>query len=243
MENQLKSDPAFPELPETHVWIARLSGAAGLGTLESTLSCSERSRAERFRFEKDRIKYIFSQGVLRQVLGGYLRTSPERIEFKSNEFGKPFLDERVGNRELLFNMSNSEDVVVVAVTTGRAVGVDVEHLRPIDEINSMASYYFSANELALLSAAPCHQREHVFYVCWTRKEAYIKAVGKGLSIPLNSFDTSMPLGAKGRPLPQTQDLPHVNRWWLSDITVPNEYVGALVTDGDVPDVLYMSFGF
>jgi 4'-phosphopantetheinyl transferase len=204
--NQVKSDRPFPAISEAHVWTARLSDSTGLGTLEQTLSCSERSHAQRFRFEKDRIKYIFSQGVLRQVLAGYLRKSPERIEFKSNEFGKPFLAEPAGNREVFFNMSNSKEVVVVAVTTERVVGVDVEHLRPIDQISSIASHYFSPNELALLNLASSSQRNHVFCACWTRKEAYIKAVGKGLSIPLNSFDTSMPLGAKGRPLPQTEDL-------------------------------------
>jgi 4'-phosphopantetheinyl transferase len=139
------------------------------------------------------------------------------------------------------NMSHSEGLVIVAVTLDCCVGVDTEFIRPIEDIDSLARRFFTTSEQALVQPAPVDRKEHVFYRCWTRKEAYIKAIGKGFSIPLDSFDSSLALGAQGR-WPQTSnDSLADNTWWLSDLALLEGYVGALVVEERVPKITYVTW--
>src|SRR5688500_383041 len=136
-------------------------------------------------------------------------------------------------------MSHSGDLLLVAITQDRAIGVDVEYISAIADMKRIATRYFSAPEQAFLEDTVPIERG--FYVCWTRKEAYIKAIGKGLSVPLTSFDTSMALNTPGRQLPWTADSPDVQSWWLTDLQISEEYAGALVTEGEMPQVTYRNW--
>jgi 4'-phosphopantetheinyl transferase len=213
------------------VWIADWNSADNRNFKE-VMSDAELDRAARFYFERHRVRFIFSHGVLRGVLSNYLRCLAKDIEFEGNEFGKPSLKATSSNNDLMFNMSHSGDLVIVAVATRRLVGVDIEFMRPLRDMTAVAERNFTPNERVVLEKASLGEKEHVFYTCWTRKEAFIKAVGRGLSIPLTSFDITTAPGISTRTLPRTIDAPQVERWWLSDLTTPNGYAGALVVEGD-----------
>lgn len=215
---------------EVHVWIAELTPALLPARFETTMSGDEKSRAAKFVFEHDRRRYTAAHGILRDILGRYLGKKPRIIAFSSNGFGKPFLLEDGESDGLCFNMSHAGELVVVALVRDRLIGVDVEFIRPLQELDALAEHYFSLQERALLANCSPADREQIFFTCWTRKEAYIKAVGKGLSLPLNSFDVSMPAGVTGSRIEPTFDSPGAASWWLSDLTMPPGYKGALVVE-------------
>jgi 4'-phosphopantetheinyl transferase len=230
-------------IEETHVWIASAVNLepATLARLEFTLSSTERFQAARFRFLPDQTRYIFAHGVLREILARYVGKLPNQLSFVVDDFGKPSLENAGPAGPIMFNMSHSESLVIVAVTLDCCVGVDTEFIRPIEDIDSLAQRLFTTGEQALVQAAPVDRKERVFYRCWTRKEAYIKAIGKGLSIPLDSFDTSLALGAQGGWLQTTNDSMANKTWWLSDLALLEGYVGALVVEGRVPTITYVTW--
>ena len=230
----------FPKYGQTEVWIAKFDPDVAR-VLELTLNSTERAHWRKLHFEKHQLRYVFSHGVLRNILAGYAGVSPNTIHFSVNRFGKPFIDMPEVDPRISFNMSHADDLTIVAVTLAQAVGVDVESVRPIPELDNIARDYFSDAERALLQSSPAGLKEQAFCLCWTRKEAYVKAVGKGLSIPLNSFDTSMHPVTKGRSLNSTEHAPQIEGWWLSDLTLPFGYVGALVVEGAEPKINYRNW--
>jgi 4'-phosphopantetheinyl transferase len=177
--------PLEPEA--VHVWSAALDDDGRVETCRQVLSDSERNRAQCFRFEHLRRRYVIAHGFLREVLGGYLGLAPAAVRFETGEHGKPF----VSGAEVQFNLSHSGDLAVCAVTQARNVGVDVELIRPVHYLDAIVGRFFAAGEREKIGAAL--DRGRAFFECWTRKEAYIKGVGGGFSIPLTSFDTSLPV--------------------------------------------------
>lgn len=195
--------------------------------IESTLSADEIQRASRFHFQKDRDRYIVAHGSLRDILGCYLHCKPTELSFSVNQYGKPALVDS----KLEFNLSHANDVALVAITQGRKIGVDVERIRTDMELENIASHNFSKLEFSELMALPHEQREAGFFNCWTRKEAYIKAHGLGLSLPLDSFDVSLlpdhpAILRATRPDPQ-----EALRWSLLSLDVAPNYAGALAVEG------------
>ena len=166
-----------------HVWRASLNlPASQIERLGQTLSTDEWSRANRFAFQKDRDHFVAARGILRAILGHYLDEAPNRLRFSYNPFGRPAL---AGEPEgLRFNVSHSHGRALIAVTGGRSVGVDVERIRPDVTYEQLARRFFSPREVAALLALPENLRRKAFFTCWTCKEAYVKARGEGLSIPL-----------------------------------------------------------
>jgi 4'-phosphopantetheinyl transferase len=226
------------DVGEVHIWTIRSSiRAENRSSFERVLSLSERTAANRFHFERHRLSYIFSHAALRHTLSGYVNQTPEGIEFFQNSFGKPFLRDN----ELQFNMSHSGDVVVIGVTRGRQIGVDVEMVRPIKDFSSIARLNFTKQECELIEATPTASQQYVFFRSWARKEAVIKAVGKGLSIPLNTFDASIPADENGQRLGRFADAPDIDAWWLSDLTVPEGYVGAVVLEQSLERLSYQAW--
>jgi 4'-phosphopantetheinyl transferase len=218
---------------EVHIWIAQAAASQRAASeLEETLSPEEHAAASRFRFQEHRLNYVFAHGVLRDILSRYLAREPSDIRLEADTFGKPFLSDSDARKFLTFNMSHSSEVVVVALACGRQIGVDVEKMRPLNDLAGIAESNFTPQERAFLSHHRPENQGCAFFRCWVRKEAYIKAVGRGLSIPLNTFDTSIPEGQAGRLLPHTADAPEAKRWWLADLDVPAGYSGAVaVEDG------------
>ncbi len=172
--------------------------AAGLDIDDATqaallelLSTQERERADRYRNPSVRRSYIAARGRLRQQLAGRLHKSPAEIEIVTAPRGKPALGPRHGDCALRFNISHSGALAVFAFALGREVGVDVEEFRNVPDVEGMAARYFSPREAAELMRLPADRREAAFLACWTRKEAFIKALGEGLHYPLKSFEVSI----------------------------------------------------
>jgi len=162
--------------------------------------------------------------VLRDILSWYLDRKPDEIEFRKNQFGKPFLVD-AGPEDLQFNLSHSGSVVTVALALKRRVGVDVERIRPLPDLDAVAEDHFAPPERALLAEASEPDRLRAFFTGWTRKEAYIKAIGMGLSVPLNTFDASIPAAAPGRRIDSGAGF-----WWVADLPVPEGYAGAIAVE-------------
>jgi len=204
---------------------------------ESTLSAGERDRADRFRFEVDKNRFIVAHGVLRKILGRYLHRSPAELTFSVNQYGKPALVDSTFE----FNLSHSGDFALIAVTQGRRIGVDVERIRQGISSHVIAQQYFSKSEVAELQSLSLEQRVNGFFTCWTRKEAYIKAQGLGLALPLESFDVSLTPGQPAilratRPEPQ-----EAARWTLRSLDVDSKYAGAVAIEGAEFDFRFFSY--
>jgi 4'-phosphopantetheinyl transferase len=220
------------QVNEVHVWCTALNpGGAVVQDLSGLLAPDERTRAERFRFQRDREHFIAARGQLRRILGGYLGRSPEELRFRYSPYGKPALTEEWDPEEIQFNMSHSHAIVLYAIARGRRVGIDVEWIRPDFATEQIAERFFSAHEVAALRALPAADRPEAFFHCWTRKEAYIKARGEGLSLPLDQFDVSLAPGEPAALLRSRADPDEVARWRMCALTPPPGYAGALVVEG------------
>ena len=174
--------PIFPSLcgNDVHVWCAHLDSAVFAPWLAPILSPDERARALRFRFDHHRTAYVTGRGMLRLLLGRYLDSDPARLSFVPSPMGKPALAVEHNRDSIRFNVSHSNDLVLYAVTRDQEVGVDLEHVRPLADMEKIAKRFFTARECAVLELISPEARETAFYTCWTRKEAYLKALGGGL---------------------------------------------------------------
>ncbi len=215
---------------EVHVWRALLDQPlSSLGLFHEVLSAEERARAERFYFEADRRRAIIGRGVSRLLLGLYLGRAAHRIEFKYNAFGKPALADP--NLPFQFNVSHSGDVILVATAIDRVLGVDVERMRPDMANAEIAARYFSPSECSTLLALPPEMRCEAFFACWTRKEAYLKARGDGLSLPLDRFDVAFAPTEKPRLLATRHDPAEASRYTLCALDAGPGYAAALAVEG------------
>jgi 4'-phosphopantetheinyl transferase len=226
-----QNTPARPmSLPhdEIHVWCASLDPpGVEYDRLAGTLSADERARAHRFHFERDRRRYVVGHGLLRAILGRYLDLEASEVRFRFGQHGKPFLAAGLGDAGLQFNMAHSHGLGLYALIRDHAVGVDIEHVRDQADLEQIAANFFSARENAALRALDADQRLVGFYNCWTRKEAYIKAIGEGLNYPLDQFDVSLIPGEPVRLLGIAGDEGAPNRWSLWSLEPCAGYVGAL----------------
>lgn len=224
-----------------------------LQQMESTLSADESQRASRFHFEEDRARYIVAHASLRKILARYLRCKPHDVKFSTNEYGKPFLiysddsakrpcgvsrldkpaTKVASTKKIEFNLSHSGAYALMAVTRARKVGIDIEIIRQDFELENLARRYFSPREISEWMALPPEQQTLGFFKCWTRKEAYIKAQGLGLSLPLDSFDVSL-----GEPalLRATRHNPsEASLWRMLSLDVHSDYAGAVAVQGNKLD--------
>lgn len=229
------SPPNSAELgpDDLHVWFADLDVSGdGLEHLECTLSVDERDRANRFCFDALRRRFVAARGLLRVLLGRYLREDPSRLEFHYGNRGKPTLTSMPhGGVDLRFNVAHSEGHALYALTRGRDVGVDLEHVHSIAEIDTLADRCFSPAEQAAWRAVPGTLQMQAFFNGWTRKEAFIKAVGEGLSYPLDRFTVSLAPGEPARLLRVDDDPLGAVRWRLHDLQPHPSYSAALVVEG------------
>jgi 4'-phosphopantetheinyl transferase len=172
---------------ELHVWRASLDlSPAVFQRVESTLDAHEKKRAEKFLVPQARERFVAARGILRELLGAYLELDPENVALSYGPQGKPSLLP-AHNSKISFNVAHSQGMGLFVFASGREVGVDIERLRPDFRGMEIASHFFSEDEIAELKKLPQSLAEQAFFGCWTRKEAYVKAQGEGLSIPLRSF--------------------------------------------------------
>ncbi len=212
---------------EVHVWRVFLDcQEVVLRRLEATLAPDEKARASRYLFERDRNGFITARGVLRELLGRYLKCSPAQVKFDYGPRGKPYLLPGFVEPPVQFSVSHSHGLALLAFAVGLDLGVDVELVRPDFASDDIAERYFSPQEVSELRALPPPLRAEGFFLCWTRKEAYVKARGEGLQIPLNSFCVSLTPGQ-----PERLQSADSSRWSLVSLRPDPEYVGALVGEG------------
>ncbi len=217
---------------EVHVWRASCRLPADeVWALRGLLSEDEAARADRFRFARDRDDFTVARGVLRVILGRYTGREPAGLRFIYSPYGKPSLDEGAGGGALRFNLSHSGGVALYAVTYGREVGVDVEQVREEMDCVGVADRFFSANEVEVLHSLAPEAQTRAFFDCWARKEAYIKAHGEGLSLPLDSFDVSLAPGEPAALLRTREDAAEATRWTLRELSAGRGYAAALAVEG------------
>ena len=228
--------PSSPSLETgtVHVWRIALSQEDDrLERFRSTLDLRELERAGRFHFDKHRRHFIVARGFLRSVVASYLGVQPQALQFEYGAYGKPAL---TSGHTLRFNLSHSNEVALLAVALDAELGVDVEHIRPDFAGEDIARRYFSRAEVDVFNTLPPEERVAAFFRCWTRKEAYIKAIGKGFSQALDAFDVTLAPGVAPALLRAEDD--EASRWWMSDVGVGEGYAGALIVERPVAQVSF-----
>ena len=217
---------------EVHIWRASLGlTSSQVQKLEQTLTIDEIGRAARYYFPNDRRRFIISRGLLRSILSFYLNTEPDQLRFRYGTNGKPLLAAATGRDILSFNLSHSGELVLYAVTRSRRVGIDLERVRPDIEYEQIAVRFFSPHEIAVLQGLPTHVRPEAFFTCWTCKEAYIKAKGEGLSLPLNWFEVSVAPDEPVMIFHIRGDPQEASQWSLQQLNPGPGYVACLVVEG------------
>lgn len=228
------SPPRTLTLPSNavHVWRTSLEvSVSHLQALKDTLAADECARAERFYFQEHQERFIAGRGLLRNILSRYLDKKPGQLRFRYNSYGKPALIEESDVEGLRFNLSHSHDMALYAVTRGREIGIDIERFRHDVEAEKLAERFFSPRETAVLRALPERLRTEGFFNCWTRKEAYIKAEGEGMAIPLSSFDVSLAPGEPAALLRSREDPQEASRWSMQALDPEPGYAAALAVKG------------
>ncbi len=219
----LQADPFYPTT-EVSVWSVRLTAPdEAIARADSVLSPEERDRAHRFRVERARTEFILARAALRTLLGRYLNRPPESVAFAYGERGKPFLPDGA----LQFNMSHSAGFAAYAFTSGCEVGIDIERIRPMRDLEAIAERFFAPAETRDVLQLEGKDRESAFFRCWTRKEAYIKAVGAGLSLPLAGFRVAVLPSESPALLTILGDDAEASAWTLREFRPAEGYTGAV----------------
>ena len=234
---------AISNLPQTelHVWVASLNPPQDqLTQYWHHLAEDERARADRFHFERDRNHYIVARGLLRQLLGRYLHRPAAEIVFAYGEHGKPELSGQFES-DVRFNVSHAQGVALLAFSRGREVGVDIEQIRPLEDAVQIAERFFSASEVVRFTAVSSEQKPQAFFNCWTRKEAFIKVIGEGLSCPLDSFDVTLKPGEPAELLQVRGSKEAAARWRLQNLEPALGYAGAVIAEGQVWELRCMQW--
>jgi 4'-phosphopantetheinyl transferase len=222
-------------LPEgaLHVWRAGIDLAEEeFAPLARSLSPDELQRAARFRFERDRRRFVAGRGILRSLIAAYLGCRACEIAFVYGARGKPAL----ATAALQFNLAHSDGLAVIGITRSARLGVDVERVRPMPDYLRLADNFFSPRERETIAALPAEDRQRAFFACWTRKEAYVKATGDGLSAPLEQFD--VPVVPNSPPRLFHADVPadEMTRWSLWDVPLERGYVGVVAFEEQIDDL-------
>ncbi len=225
-----ESDPAFPASSEVHLWRVRLDVEEDQQErFWGLLTAEERERAARYRFEIHRIRYVTSRAVLRLLLSKYLRVPELRISIALNAYGKPELIDR--GTGLQFNLSHAGGLAVYAFTVGRRVGVDIEETSRDVEFRALATRFFSVDERRVIDSVPEEDLRWTFYYCWTRKEAYIKALGLGVTHGLRNFSVAIGPGVRPALVHSDVDGDAPRKWTMRSFHPDRDFAGALAVEG------------
>ena len=215
-----------------HLYCAQLDAlATRLDDFAALLNEDEHARAARFYFARDRQRFIIARGCLRIILSRYLADEAAQIQFDYNAFGKPHLAAPYAASGLTFNLAHSGEFALYALAYQRQVGVDIEQIRPAVAYEQLARQVFSQAEQQSLRRVPAAQRREAFFNGWTRKEAYIKAQGRGLSLPLDQFTVTLAPDEAPRLLSTAHAPAEAARWSLQAIPTAPGYVGAVAAEG------------
>jgi 4'-phosphopantetheinyl transferase len=233
MQNDGFQWPTTSELPilemqDFHVWRVSLHDSLEKAQkLYPLLAEDEVIRASRFHFSRDRNTFIVARGLLRTLIGAYTQLAPQNIKFQYSAQGKPFLDPNQTNTTLNFNLSHSHELALLAFTRNDAIGIDIEYMRPEVAHEQIAERYFSLQEISDLRALPRDLQSAAFFDCWTRKEAFIKATGEGLTRPLDQFSMSLTPGEPARLLHLEGESQEQSTWHIQHLDVEINYRAAV----------------
>lgn len=222
------------KLPNDEVQLWRVDLEA-IGADESRwrplLSSDELVRASRFHFSRDRQHFVAARALLRTILASYLAGDANSLRFSYSQKEKPSLGPAHGDSGVTFNVSHSGGIALLAFARRREIGVDIEQVRRDSDLEAIARRFFSAREQSQLAALPREERFDAFFRCWTRKEAFIKATGDGLSLPLSQFDVSLVPGEKNALQATRPDDSEAGRWLLQEVPGGPGYIAALCVRG------------
>lgn len=198
---------------------------------QEVLSSDETTRAARFHFAADRQRFVASRAWLRTILAAFVEAEPSELHFSYSKNEKPFLGSAYAESGIAFNVSHSGGIGLYAFARRREIGVDVEQIRRDFDVESIAHRFFSASEREQLAALPESEKVNAFFRCWTRKEAYIKAIGEGLSLPLNQFDVSLEALETNALLATRPDSTEAEKWTIREVSGGAGYSAALCVRG------------
>ncbi len=242
--NAWDSPPRQPVLEsnDIHIWRVSLDSASiRVKDLFGLLANDEANRALRFHFQRDVNRFIIVRGVLRLLMSTYIQIPPEQIKFQYGARGRPFLTSDQNDSSLDFNVSHSHGLALLAFTSGRTVGIDLEYVRPDIAHEQVAEYFFSQQEIASLRSLSQNLQSAAFFNCWTRKEAFIKATGEGLSRPLNQFSMSLIPGDTARLLAIQGQPEELFKWFVQGLDPGPGYTAAVVAQNPVTQLRYWEY--
>lgn len=216
---------------EIHVWRACLDRSwFPLQQMHNILSDREQSRADRFVFKRDRHRYIAGRGILRLLIGNfYLNKPPQQLTFGYGTKGKPFLIQSKSKDRIEFNQSESHGTALYAFTLSNEIGIDIEYMRPVADMQQIVDRNFSEYEKSSFNGLKTNAKLDGFFNCWTRKEAFIKAIGQGLYFPLDQFDVSLSPGIPAQLLRVSECQEDITKWTLIEFTPKTGFKAALAT--------------
>ncbi len=228
---------------QVHVWYADLNlPEARVAAFWAFLSEDERERAERFHFERDKVRFVVARGILRKLLGDYQGVAPEQVRFRYNKYGKPVLaQEREG--DMRFNLSHAHDKAVFVFTRAAAVGVDVEYTGKELDVEGIAQRFFAVAEYQVLQSLPPAQKRQAFFTAWVRKEAVLKALGQGLSYSLAKVEVTMLPEQPVQILALHDEAQDAAEWSLFALKPGEGYAGALAVKRNIRETDVYSFEF
>jgi 4'-phosphopantetheinyl transferase len=203
---------------------------------KQTLSIDERERADKYFFDQDRNRFIVRRGILRTILSNYLNAEPSLVKFCYSETGKPAVAASSKADSMRFSLSHSEGIALYAFTRDTKIGVDIEYIRAISEMDQIADHFFSAKENAVFRDLPESLKKDAFMICWTRKEAFIKAIGDGLSYTLDKFEVSLRPGEPSRLRYIEGNSPAVSVWFIQDLMAGSKFAAAYAVEGKAHQV-------
>ena len=216
---------------DVHVWAARLDQPINrIASLAQTLSTDELYRAGTFQFERHRSRFIVGREILRAILSSYLETDPQKLVFAYGSHGKPYLTSQPEGQLLNFNLSHSNELAVLGLTRLPAIGVDVEWVHAIDDVDKPIQHFLSSRETRELAALPKEDRRSAFFNLWTRKEAWLKAKGTGLSDNLDEIEVSFLPEEPARLFACSGDRQAAACWSLVELRPAPEFKGAVVVE-------------
>ncbi|MDX1527991.1 MAG: 4'-phosphopantetheinyl transferase superfamily protein [Gammaproteobacteria bacterium] len=227
--------PADLQLSDRHVDVWRISTALEAGEiaiLDAVLSPRQRARSQRMRVAEKRQQYIIAQGLTRVLLGKLLAADPAALEFDRGPKGKPYLGGKFSDSGVQFNMTHTSHMALIAITLSREVGIDIERIRDNLQWEKLARRYFSPMEYSDYSRLPEAERLRAFFICWTRKEAVLKAIGTGLGGGLGSFDITVDPDAAPALVGNRWEGRFHGHWTLNPLQPGADYVATLVTERD-----------
>lgn len=233
------------ENDHVHIWRASLDySKSKLNLLIGSLSKDEIERANRFYFEKDRMQFIVRRGILKQIISKYLEIDPKNLLFEYNPFGKPFLVTNSLKNNIKFNMSHSKNMALYCISSQKDVGIDIEFTQKKVEFHLIIERFFSHNEKAFIQNITTNKRKEAFFKIWTRKEAILKALGKGISFPLEKVDVSF---NKENFITQINDNDDgqftESSWYVEDLLPANNYIASIAIEASDSGLILSHFTF